>query len=148
MYFFYASWRVTIREIIGEKLGVQMTNTIDSNWSKTICDQLIIKKFLKIIACLYIHNPPGYIDIPMTLTKEAKYLITPFLANLCNEWIQSKNYPDILKTAMVIPLHKGGSKAHMNNYRPISILSPTNKVFKTSLNKLLIKEWEKKKSFL
>ena len=33
-----------------------------------------------------------------------------------------------LKIAKLIPLHKDGSKADLNNYRPISIRSAINKV--------------------
>ena len=52
-------------------------------------------------------------------------------------------YPDVLKIAKVIPLHKGGSKLELGNCRPISILSPINKVFEKILNKRLIRFWEK-----
>ena len=52
-------------------------------------------------------------------------------------------YPDILKIAKVIPLHKGGSKLELGNYRPISILSPINKIFETILHKRFTRYWEK-----
>jgi len=38
-------------------------------------------------------------------------------------------FPDILKIARVTPLFKSGDKPFCNNYRPISILSQTAKVF-------------------
>ena len=31
-------------------------------------------------------------------------------------------YPDLLKIAKIIPIHKGGSTQDINNYRPISLL--------------------------
>ena len=37
-------------------------------------------------------------------------------------------FPDILKVAKVIPLHKGGSTEELNNYRPISLLSIFDKI--------------------
>ena len=40
-----------------------------------------------------------------------------------------------LVVAKVIPLHKGGSKLELGNYRPVSILSPINKVLETILHK-------------
>ena len=52
-------------------------------------------------------------------------------------------YPDILKLAKVIPLHKGSSKQNLGNYRPISILSPFNKIFELLLHKKLLNFWNK-----
>jgi len=46
---------------------------------------------------------------PQSETR-TKFLLAPQLANLFNECIKSGTYPDILKVAKVIPLHKGGSK--------------------------------------
>ena len=66
-----------------------------------------------------------------------------YLADSFNEYIESGNYPDILKIAQVIPLHKDGSVLDLGNYRPISILSPINKVFETILHKRFSKFWDK-----
>ena len=38
-------------------------------------------------------------------------------------------FPDILKIARILPLHKGGSLDKMINFRPISILSSISKIF-------------------
>jgi len=51
----------------------------------------------------------------------AHYLATSF-----NKSLEIGNYPDVLKVAKIIPLHKGGYHTDLNNYRPISILSPLN----------------------
>ena len=53
-------------------------------------------RIIEIIACLNIRKSPGYIDIPTTLIKKAKYLIALFLANLFNEYIKTENYLEIL----------------------------------------------------
>ena len=78
-----------------------------------------------------------------------KFLIGRQLANIFNECLRSGSYPDtgILKIAKVVPLRKGGSKLDLNNYRPISILSPINKIFETILHKRLIEFWEKHSLF-
>jgi len=47
-------------------------------------------------------------------------------------------YLDVLKIAKVIPLHKDGTKFNMENYRPISILCPINKIFETILHQRLM----------
>ena len=43
---------------------------------------------------------------------------------------------------MVIPVYKGSSKLVLGNYRPISILSPVNKVFETLLHRLFVNFWD------
>ena len=37
-------------------------------------------------------------------------------------------FPDIIKTARVIPSYKSGEKKHINSYRPISIVSFFSKI--------------------
>ena len=60
-----------------------------------------------------------------------------------NHCIENGVYPDILKLAKVIPLHKGSSKQNFGNYRPLSILSPFNKIFELLLHKRLLNFWNK-----
>ena len=79
----------------------------------------------------------------MRIIKESNFLISDYLANCFNESLETGNYLDVLKIATVIPIHKGGSTLELSNYRPISILSPINKVFETILHKKLTKFWEK-----
>ena len=43
----------------------------------------------------------------------------------------------------MISLHKGVSKLDLGNYTLISILSPINKIFETTLLKRLVDFWEK-----
>ena len=58
-------------------------------------------------------------------------------ANLCHPLTAIINmsfitgiYPDQLKTAKVIPVFKKGDKLLVSNYRPISLLSNINKIFR------------------
>ena len=43
--------------------------------------------------------------------------------------LDERNFPDKLKIAKVVPIHKSDDETMFNNYRPISILPPLSKVF-------------------
>ena len=66
---------------------------------------------------------------PTKVLKHIAELIAPFIANIINESLSTGYFPSKFKTARVIPLHKGGSKEDLNNYRPISLLPLLCKVF-------------------
>ena len=46
-------------------------------------------------------------------------------------------YPDLLKIAKVIPIHKCGSTQDINNYMPISLLSIFDKIIEKLLHERL-----------
>ena len=67
-------------------------------------------------------------DIPLKYLKQAGTTISEFLSDLFNTCILDSEYPDDLKIAQIIPIHKSGSKEFCSNYRPISVLPAINKV--------------------
>ena len=97
----------------------------------------------EIIAKFSPNKAPGYEDIPIKLLKFAIHIISPYLTKMINNYIATGHYPDILKIARVSPIFKSGSKTELKNYRPISVLSPFNKIFETLLKHRLLKFWTK-----
>ena len=61
-------------------------------------------------------------DIPVKLIKLGKHFISKQLCHIFNNSFETGIYPDKLKYAYVIPIHKTDSKLDINKYRPISIL--------------------------
>jgi hypothetical protein len=52
-----------------------------------------------------------------------KEFIKTSLANICNASFTSGIFPEILKIAILKPLHKKENTGKVQNYRPISLLS-------------------------
>ena len=65
------------------------------------------------------------------------------LAIIVNRSISEGIFPDKLKTAKVIPLHKGGSVLSVSNYRPISLLPIFSKIFERLVYNRMIEYIEK-----
>ena len=70
----------------------------------------------------------GWDGISNKLIKNLKSsLITP-LNILFNQSMSEGIFPNIMKTALVTPLHKSGKKSIRTNYRPISLLITISKI--------------------
>lgn len=65
------------------------------------------------------------------------------LTKLFNQMIDSGSYPDALKIAKVIPVHKKGSFTDMNNYRPIAIVPVFSKIYEVLLKAQIVGFFEK-----
>ena len=57
-----------------------------------------------------------------------KNIIAPYLTYIFNLSIRTGIFPNALKNARVIPLHKGKERDLADNYRPISILPTMSKI--------------------
>ena len=64
----------------------------------------------------------------MTLKAISEHIADP-LAHIINKCIEKSIWPDALKAAVVVPIHKSGKKLVVNNYRPISLISNIAKIF-------------------
>ena len=64
-----------------------------------------------------------------------------------NMSVQTGVYPSKLKHAKVSPVYKTGDRTEPGNYRPISVLSVFNRLFKRLMHKGLTSFIEKKNTF-
>lgn len=72
------------------------------------------------------------------------YLIKPLL-HITNIVFVSGVFPDILKTAIITPLHKQGDKKLANNYRPIALTSTISKVIEKCFKSQLMRYLDRNK---
>ena len=71
------------------------------------------------------------------MIKSAATIICPSLLEMINASFKNGVFPDPLKLAKILPIHKGGSKSDPSNYRPISILSVLSKIIEKHVTKHL-----------
>ena len=79
-------------------------------------------------------------DIKMSSIKVANnsHGFTQILAKIINKSFRDGVFPDQLKNAKVVPIHKGGSKTDVENYRPISILASFSKVYEKLMHQRIL----------
>jgi hypothetical protein len=84
---------------------------------------------LKIINTLCYCVASGYDNIPMWIVRRSSHLIIEPLMHLINLSINSGIVPQQLKIAPVVPIFKSGDNSVFSNYRPISVLPISSKIF-------------------
>ena len=66
--------------------------------------------------------------------------------SLINGCLEERKFPDHFKKTRVVPLHKGSDQSDFNNYRPISLLPISSRVFGKIIY-IRIKEFMEKRNF-
>ena len=82
-----------------------------------------LHEIIDFLKSLSMNKALGQDNIPAFFIKAANLVITPYLLVLYDYAFPTGIFPDILKIAKVIPIHKNGSKNDPNSYRPTFILS-------------------------
>lgn len=74
--------------------------------------------------------------IPIKALKAAMFECTEILTDIFNNYvIESSSFPDELKLAEIIPVHKKNATTDKSNYRPISLLPVVSKIFERLIMK-------------
>ena len=85
-------------------------------------------------------------NIPVKILKLGVAQTAPILTKCFNSSIAECIFPDELKLADIIPIHKKDSTSDKKNYRPISLLPTISKVFERLIEKQLRRFFDKKLS--
>ena len=83
----------------------------------------------------------GHDNISNILLKEIGSNILPVLVEIFNESISQGIFPDTMKLAEVIPLHKGKERCIESHYRPIPLLTTISKLLEKVVYKRVYPVW-------
>ena len=70
----------------------------------------------------------GYDNISNQMLKWLRPVITRPLSIIFNMSLEQGIFPNNMKIAEIVPLHKGGDESQCNNYQPISLLITISKI--------------------
>ena len=91
-----------------------------------------------IIAKLDPNKAADIYGISSKLVKDGGVAMIEIITLLFNMSISQGKFPDALKNAKVVPIHKDDSRLEMSNYRPISLLPTLSKIFEKLMYARLI----------
>ena len=101
------------------------------------------KEIIDNITGLKINKSTGPNSINTKILKLTKNIISKPLNKIINLSFSTGIFPDNLKIAEVIPIHKKDCKLSTTNYRPISLLSNISKIFEKLMHSRLYSFLEK-----
>ena len=88
-----------------------------------------IEEIIKLIGEIETKKATGPDGISSYIIKISRKVLAQTISKLFNKCLREGMFPDLLKIAEIIPLHKGGEKTIATNYRPISLLPILGKMF-------------------
>ena len=74
---------------------------------------------------------------PLKIAKDCPKFCE-ILSNVVNSSFNEGCFPTSLKIAKVVPIHKGGSKLDVKNYRPISLLCTFSKIYEKLMHRRVL----------
>ena len=105
--------------------------------------QVSEEEVLNELKSLNINKATTFQNIPCKALSESAEVCTPFLTNIFNKDIQTNSFHDKLKEADITPIFKKDrikkkDATNVENYRPVSVLPSTSKIFERLLQNQIV----------
>lgn len=135
-------------------VGRNLTSNIRSDWDpmKNLSRAYVRETFvlvntnqteIKMVIREIKTNSAGIDEMSKKIFQNLDDAALEALAHSINASFANGQFPNILKTALVIPLHKSGSFKDPSNFRPISLLSTLSKIIEKLAKKRMMEFIEK-----
>ena len=117
-------------------IGPKLANRINDKWEyfdrieENSIDNFVIDKGLVhlYVSEIDINKSSGIENISSRCLKDALTALNDQICFIFEKSIGKAIFPDLWKIATVVPLHKGGTKEDVSNYRPVSLLPVPGKI--------------------
>ena len=138
----FNNYFVNIAEKLSDKIINKNTKFQDylknPNMSRLFLNETTPDEIVKIINTLDPKKSGDIYSISPEYVISAKQAVAHHLTIIFNRSIREGCFPQAMKTAKIIPLHKGNSVLSVSNYRPISLLPIFSKIFERLVYNRLI----------
>lgn len=116
---------------------------LDNHRDRTVNSSFYMKKIVpaeleQIISKLKERSAPGWDDLDSALIKKIGPFITKPLCYIFNLCIKKGIFPEQFKMSVVCPVYKKNNHDHVENYRPISLLTTFSKILEKCVKKRLV----------
>ena len=132
---------------VGKDLSQKLTNSLNSNTYnssdvKSVKESIFFtpiteNEILSYIKQLNTNKSVKSSCAPIKFLKISAEVIAPTLVTLFNKCMENGVFPTSLKSAEIIPVFKKGDRRKLENWRPISQLSPFSKIFERHLHNIM-----------
>lgn len=124
-------------------LGYHNVSTDHNNSIKLVKESMFIyptssKEISEIVKKFKPKTSSGFDGVSPSLIKKCIDSIAAPLESIFNASLCQGIFPESLKLAIVLPLHKKGNANDLNNYRPVSLMSVFSKILESLMYNRLI----------
>ena len=148
----FNNYFVEIGHLIAKNVSTTETSDFKSFLKNPVSQTIVLEppqsiEVFNAINSLNLHQASGYDNISSFFLRLGNEILATILSVFFGVVFELGIFPQIFKTAKVVPIFKAGDKHLVRNYRPISLLSCLSKVLEKVIKNRFINFFEKHEIF-
>lgn len=129
-------WKNYFEELLNSEVPARPVPTWIDHRAEQGVNDVSMQEVKKAINSLKNWKAHGTDEKPAKLIKYGGEALHQAISELCQNIWNDEEFPEEWNKAIVVPLHKKGDKLNCNNFRGISLLNTTYKVFSYIIRKI------------